>query len=187
VPRPVPVLSRDDAHADTVALRKFNADEMAKGYPSRERIAATLRSGLGIDDARLKEALAAHLTARLDDMDAAIQRAEDALFGTLPEFTPSGPWRQAVVHIAQWKDEELPASFDELLAAQVRYRESDLGSWRQQVAGLGEVVGRLALFAAFADIEDAFEPFEPFEQQVIALDQRLDREIQREVDMRRGK
>ena len=77
-----------------------------------------------------------------------------------------------------------PASFDELLAAQVQYREADLASWKQRAAGLQEVADRLELFAAFADIEDAFEPFE---EQMTALDQRLEREIQREVDLRRGK
>lgn len=166
------------------ALRKFNASGTVKGYPTEEQIAASLRSDLGIDDAGLKGALSAHLTSRLDDLDAAISRVEDTLFGTLPQLAPSGPWRQVVVHLAQWTDEELPASFDELLTANVQYREADLTSWKQRAAGLPEVAGRLELFAAFADIEDAFEPFE---EQMTALDQRLEREIQREVDLRRGK
>jgi hypothetical protein len=166
------------------ALRKFNTSGTVKGYPTEEQIAASLRSDLGIDDAGLKGALSAHLTSRLDDLDAAISRVEDTLFGTLPQLAPSGPWRQAVVHLAQWTDEELPASFDELLAAKVQYREADLASWKQCAAGLQEVADRLELFAAFADIEDAFEPFE---EQMTALDQRLEREIQREVDLRRGK
>lgn len=106
------------------------------------------------------------------------------LFGTFPKLAPSGPWRQAVVHLAQWTDEELPASFDELLAVKVQYREADLASWKQRAAGLRDVADRLELFAAFADIEDAFEPFE---EQMTALDQRLEREIQREVNLRRGK
>jgi hypothetical protein len=42
----------------------------------------------------------------------------------------------------------------------------------------------LELCAAFADIEGAFEPFE---EQMAALDQRIEHEIQREVDLRRGK
>jgi hypothetical protein len=93
-------------------------------------------------------------------------------------------WRQLVVHLAQWEGEELPESFDELLAAQVQYQEADLTVWRERAAGLQEVTDRRDLFAAFADIEDAFEPFE---ERMMALDLRIDLEIQREVDMRRGK
>jgi hypothetical protein len=51
-------------------------------------------------------------------------------------------------------------------------------------AGMQDVTGRLDLFAAFADTEDAFEPFE---ERMMALDLRLELEIQREVDVRRGK
>jgi len=165
------------------ALRKFSAPG-TDSYPTVEQIAVCLRSGLGIDDAGLKKALAAHLTARLDDLDAAVSRVQDMLFGTLPGLIPSVPWRQMVVHLAQWEGKELPESFDELLAAQVQYREADLTSWRQRVAGLQEVTERLELFAAFADIE---EDFEPFEEGMTALDLRIELEIQREVDMQRGK
>jgi hypothetical protein len=164
-------------------LRKFSPAG-TDGYPTVEQIAASLRSGLGIDDTALKEALATHLTARLDDLDAAVSRVEGLLFGTLPELAPSGPWRQLVIHLAQWEGEELPASFDELLAAPVRFGEADLTAWRQMAAGMQDVTGRLELFAAFADTEDAFEPFE---ERMMALDLRLELEIQREVDMRRGK
>lgn len=40
------------------------------------------------------------------------------------------------------------------------------------------------MFAAFADIEDAFEPFE---EAMLAFDQRIDLETERESDIRRGK
>jgi hypothetical protein len=166
------------------ALRKFAAPGSGSAYPTVEQIAAGLRSGLGIDDAGLGKLFAEHLTARLDDLDAAISWAVDMLFGELPEGVPSGPWRRAVIHHAQWKAKALPESLDELLDAKVAYEETDLASWRQRVADLQEVKGRLELFAAFVDIEDAFEPFEEL---VMAFDQRIDREIQHEEDIRRGK
>jgi hypothetical protein len=166
------------------ALRKFVAPETAKGYPTEEQIAASLRSSLGIDDVGLKKALAAHLTGRLDDLDESISRAERSLFGGIAEIAPSGRWRQAIVHLAQWEEESLPGSIDELLSARVRYGEADLTAWRQQVADLQEVGDKLELFAAFADIEDAFEPFE---EQLTDLDVRIDLEEQREMDRRRGK
>jgi hypothetical protein len=166
------------------ALRKFNAHEGAKGYPTEEQIAASLRADLGIDDAGLKKILAMHLTSRLDDLDETISRAEQLLFGAIAEVVPSGPWRQATVHLAQWENENLPDTIEELLAARVRYSEADLTAWRQKVADLREAGDRLDLFAAFADIEDAFEPFE---EQMTDLDVRIEHEVERELDLRRGK
>jgi hypothetical protein len=164
-------------------LQKFSPAG-TDGYPTVEQVAAGLRSGLGIDDVGLRKALAGHLTARLDDLDAAVSRVEGLLFGGLPEIAPLVPWRQLAVHLAQWGSEELPGSCDELLAARVRYGESDLAVWRQMITGVQDAVGRLELFAAFADAEDTFEPFE---ERMMALDLRLELEIQREVDIRRGK
>jgi hypothetical protein len=166
------------------ALRKFNPGHATKGYPSQGQIAAALRSGLGIDDASLKDALVRHITCRLDDLDAAISRSERALHGVVMKIAPSGPWRQATIKIAQWEKEDPPGSFDELLATQVRYGEADLGAWRRHLADLHEITGRLDLFAAFADLEDAFEPFE---HMVTDLDVRIRLEEQREMEMLRGK
>jgi hypothetical protein len=164
-------------------LRKFSPAG-TDGYPTVEQVAAGLRSGLGIDDAGLRKALAGHLAARLDDLDAAVSRVGGLLFGGLPEIAPSVPWRQLIVHLAQWDGEELPGSFDELLAARVRYGEDDLAVWRRMATDVQDAVGRLELFAAFADAEDAFEPFE---ERMMALDLRLELEVQREVDISRGK
>jgi hypothetical protein len=167
------------------ALRKFNgAPDGATGYPTEGQIAASLRADLGIDDAGLKKILAAHLASRLDDIDEAISRAEQCLFGAIAEAAPSGPWRQATMHLAQWESKDLPATIDELLAARVRYSDADLTAWRQKVADLQEFRDRLELFAAFADIEDAFEPFE---EQVTDLDVRIEHEVELELDMQRGK
>lgn len=166
------------------ALRKFVAPETGKGYPTEEQIAASLRAGLGIDDTSIKNALTTHLSGRLDDLDKTISRAERTLFGAVAKVIPSGPWRQAIVHLAQWKEESLPDSIEELLSAPVRYGEADLAAWRQHVASLQEISDKLELFAAFADIEDAFEPFE---EQMTDLDVRIDLEEQREIDRRRGK
>jgi hypothetical protein len=167
-----------------LALRRFNTNEGATGYPAEEQIAASLRADLGIDDVGLKKILAAHLTSRLDDLDETISRAERSLFGAFVEVIPSGPWRQAIVHLAQWENENLPDTIEELLAARVRYSEADLAAWRQKVVDLQEAGDRLELFAAFADIEGAFEPFE---ERVTDLDMRIDLEAQLGLDLQRGK
>lgn len=52
-------------------LRKFSPAG-TDDYPTGEQIAASLRSGLGIDDAGLRKALAGHLAGRLDDLEAAM-------------------------------------------------------------------------------------------------------------------
>ena len=124
------------------------------------------------------------LSAHLDALEATVSRVRDLLFGTLPELAPRLPWRQLVVHLAQWKGEQLPDSFEVLLAAEVKYSEADLAAWRQMADGLQNVVERVEQFAAFADTEDAFEPFEEL---MTALDLRFDLEIQHEVDLKRGK
>jgi hypothetical protein len=165
------------------ALVKFNPPG-TDTYPTVGEIAAGLRTGLGIDDDSLGEALFAHLTSRLDALEATVSRVGELLFGALPELAPALPWRQLVVGLAQWKGDQLPGSFEELLAAEVKYGEADLAAWRQMAEGLQKCTGRVQLFAAFADTEDAFEPFE---EQMAALDLRIDLEIQREVDLRRGK
>jgi hypothetical protein len=153
-------------------------------HPAHRRLQSAA-AGVGhAYEASLKEALAGHLTGRLDDLDETISRAESSLFGAIAELAPSGPWRQAIISLAQWEKESPPGSIDELLATRVRYGGADLAAWRQKVTGLREVSGRLELFAAFADIEDAFEPFEEL---MTDLDVRIELEEQRESDLRRGK
>lgn len=165
-------------------LKKFNADEAATGYPTEGQITATLRADLGIDEVGLKEILAAHLASRLDALDEAISRVEKVLFAAGVELMPSGPWRRATIHLAQRQDEAFPDSIEELLATPVQYSEADLAGWRQKVADLREAGDRLELFAAFADVEDAFEPFE---EQMTDLDVRVEHEVERELDLQRGK
>ena len=165
------------------ALRRFSPPG-SDAYPDASQVAGILRSELGIDDAGLRTAIITHLTTRLDALDATLSQIQDMLFGGLPELSPSVPWRKAVIHAAQWPGKEPPGSFDELLDTQFQYEEADLASWRQQAVSLQEASDKLGLFAAFADTEDAFEPFE---EQVMALDIDIDRGIQREVDLLRGK
>jgi hypothetical protein len=137
--------------------------------------------------------------ARFDDLAGLWRKARNVVsprsFGRsgleVPSFTlseqgaaPAGPWKQAIVHLAQWENEGLPETIEELLAVHAPYSEADLTAWRQQVAGLEEAGDRLELFAAFADIEDAFEPFE---EKVTDLDMRVEHAVERELDLQRGK
>ena len=159
------------------ALRKFNPPGMAERYPTEEQIAACLRASLGIDDAALGKALAAHLTARLDDLDAVISRVQGRAVWGHSAACPIGPVEADSRPPCALEGRRAPGSFDELLATQVPYGEADMTSWRQEVAGLQKATCRLDLFAAFADIEDAFEPFE---ERITALGLRVEREIGRD-------
>lgn len=182
-------LDQSEVHTMTLhkeappALRKFKPAGETTDYPTQEDIARSLRSVLGIDGAGFKKTLVTHLTSRLDDLEQMISSADDALFGEWAELMPTGPWRQAIIHLAQWEQEDLPP-LEQLLNSKIRYDDSDLARWRQQVSGLQAVADKLELFAAFADIEDSFEPFEA---QMTALDIRIDYEQELELDRLRGK
>jgi hypothetical protein len=106
------------------------------------------------------------------------------LFGAIPELLPSVPWLNGVVHLAQVHEKELPNSFEELLNAPVKYNFADIARWREAVRAMHVLEGKQELFAAFADIEDRFEPLE---QQVNDLVERIDLELEREIEMQRGK
>jgi hypothetical protein len=166
-------------------LAKYLPPEVDWGLPSPEMIAAHLRAGLDIDDSTLQQTLIAHLTSRLDDLDASIAYAERALFAVMLKLAPDGPWREVVIRLAQvHEDHDLPPSIDDLLKLKLRYGLGDLSKWRASVERMYELDDKLSLFAAYADIEDEFEPFEVY---VDDLTERLHYEEQMEEDIRRGK
>ena len=60
-------LTTASIHMETPpALRKFIAHEAAKGYPTQEQIAASLRAGLGIDDVGLDSGVREGATLAVD-------------------------------------------------------------------------------------------------------------------------
>jgi hypothetical protein len=63
-------------------------------------------------------------------------------------------------------------------------RARHVEQWREQGKALADLSDDLAAFAAFADVEDAFEPIEALVNQ-FASD--VDREIQLQIDIARGK
>jgi hypothetical protein len=79
--------------------------------------------------------------ARFDDLAGLWRKARNVVsprsFGRsgleVPSFTlseqgaaPAGPWKQAIVHLAQWENEGLPETIEELLAVYAPYSEADL-------------------------------------------------------------
>jgi len=166
-------------------LAKYNPPGTATGYPTEGMIAQQLRSGLGIIEAdSLKQILIDHLISRLDELERNIERAQRELFAGFSEILPMGPWKDAIVRLSQVHEDGLPESLEDLLNANLRYRVDDLTQWRQAVADLQSVEGKLELFAGFADIEDSFEEFEA---QVNDLEVRIQLEVQMAEEIRRGK
>src|SRR5208337_3473140 len=56
--------------------------------------------------------------------------------------------------------------------------------WRERITALGGIADKLKLFNLFADIEDDFEPLERSLNEAAGL---IDRAIQAEIDLLRGK
>ena len=127
----------------------------------RQVIANGLRSGLDLDVAGVREALIAHLTTRLDTMDA--NHAELAGYGLDP-----AQLAEALRHHERWEqglpDEPFTGTdvtpFDRL---------PSLPHWRSDVAVLAGLNDKLELFDRFGTLEDDLEPLENGLQEVVDM------------------
>jgi hypothetical protein len=154
----------------------FTGPPTAGSVPSRAKIAFHLRSDLGVGKGgSLNDALVSHVTSRLDEIDSSL--------GWLSEMLP-GFDREDLIRLAQVHDEQLPDSLESLRKMKSRYAATDLRRWRSSAAVMRSIDDRLELFAAFADIEDDFEPCEVH---IDRLAEQVDREIERKIDIERGK
>ncbi len=88
--------------------------------------------------------------------------------------------------LAQMDPANLPRrmSADEVKAATVAVRPAQIARWRAEGEALAVQADDLTAFATFADLEDAFEPVEALVLQ-LAVD--VDHEVQRQIDIARGK
>lgn len=164
-------------------LAKYNPPGTTTGYPTKGMIVQALRAGLGIEGESLKDILIEHLTNRLDEIDRNIERAQTEVFPGFSKVFPMGPWKDAIVRLAQVHENDLSESLEDLLNLELRYRVNDLDQWRCGVADLQDVEGKLELFAAFADVENSFEEFEA---QVNDLELRIQLEEQMADEIRHG-
>jgi hypothetical protein len=148
------------------------------------RIASRLLAEAGIAlPSEMGEVLSQHFCGRLDAIKEAAEEA--ARFFYLPGRDEGWDW-EAVLSLAQLDPPNLPRamSSEEVKAATVPVRPAQITQWRAEGEMLASQTDGLEAFAAFADLEDTFEPLEAL---VIQLATDVDHEIQRQVDIARGK
>lgn len=124
----------------------------------RTVIAAKLREGLSLDAEAVREALIAHLGARLDAM-------EDNLAELPAEARTPQELVAMLGHLRRW-EQGLPdepttnadiAPFDKL---------GSFPRWRTETAGLSAIADKLELFDRFGTLEDEIEPLEKGLQEI---------------------
>jgi hypothetical protein len=132
----------------------------------------------------LGQMLSQHFCDRLDAAQEAAAEAASSFF-YLPGVD-EGWDREAVIRLAQLNPWSLPRvmSSDEVKSASVRVLPDQISKWRTEGEALASQADDLAAFAAFAGLEDAFEPVEELIDR-LAID--VDRHLQLQYDIARGK
>ena len=163
------------------AMERYRVPGDGGLMPSPATVVTHLRQDLDLDVARIKETLLTHLISRLDEMEADIAWLTE----TLPAYGP-----ELVIRLAQLlpKSSEYTSEGDFLWnfinGDKLKYSARDLGMWRQNVENMRTLDDKLELFKEFADVENKLEPLEVFVHDLVA---QIDHDIQREIDIRRGK
>jgi hypothetical protein len=139
-----------------------------------ERIATVLLAELHIDGEVIKEALIGHLRSRVDEIRSALTECSD--------FT--GIERQDIIRIAQLPRDTKPIPAEDLRRIAFARNLASLDQWEKEAALIEQIDDLLDMFAAFAAIEDDMEPLE---DRIIEMAVEVDREIQLQVDIARGK
>jgi hypothetical protein len=148
------------------------------------RIASRLLAEAGIVlPSGMGGVLSQHFCDRLDALKEAAE--ESAPFFCWSGRDEGWDW-EAVLSLAQLDPPNLPRvmSSGEVKSATVPVRPAQISQWRAEGEALASQTDDLAAFAAFADLEDAFEPLEAL---VIQLATDVDREVQLQYDIARGK
>ncbi|MEU6012283.1 hypothetical protein, partial [Streptomyces sp. NPDC047453] len=142
-----------------------------------ERAASVLREEVGLDLEAVRDALSEHLLGRLDELEGNIQYVE--------EYFPNSVAGDAL-RIIQVDDSDIEAIFsNEVLRSRTYpHNANDLMIWRQRAETLLTVAEKHALFTEYAAIEVGFEALE---RQARTAVERIDQEIQLQVDIYRGK
>jgi hypothetical protein len=154
-------------------------------FDDQERVGSALlqRIGLGDDSERVASLLADHVADRIEGMLEAL----DFVAEFLAESTGKDQFdRETVLHAVQLDPHEiltLPSPRDIALRP-VACTLATLAAWSGAVDILRREGDHIDAFARFADLEDAFEHVE---QQIIDNVIAIDREIQVQTDIARGK
>lgn len=141
-----------------------------------QRIAAQLRCEVGLDLPQVRSVLAQYLTARLDEITEGLTFIEDNLGGPAPRARrcpaprAGEPCREPDPRTGPRKE--------------YLYSKTDMEQWRSRISALESITDKHELVREYAAIEDAFEPFEELVEKAVMA---VDRDVQLQIDIARGK
>ena len=161
-------------------LKKYGIQN--KHVPSdetRSRIAEGLRDGLPLDIAGIRTALATHLMSRIEAMENQLSFIEESLPPLVSAETPL-----KVVQFWHQTPTPVNSSLEDLHAFIPTHGANAFEQWRAATEALNAIEDKLDMFDRFATIEDEFEPLEKIIDDTVSD---IDRQIQHEIDVMRGK
>lgn len=161
-------------------LKRYGIQEKhARPDETRPRIAEALRAGLPLDIDGIRTALATHLKDRIEVMENQLVFVEECLPEKLRAETP--------LKVVQfWHQNPMPpnASIEQVQAFVAPHGPDAFAKWRTATDTLNQLGDKLEMFDRFATIEDEFEPLEKMIDDTVSD---IDRQIQHEIDVARGK
>lgn len=176
-----PTMSRmaHRGEAERVAARLNIPVELAEsGHSAQEALAESLLADTDLLSANIVQTLAENSVDRLDVMDEDLDYIEEFMNGG----PSSGARREDIMRIAQ--SEEPLLTREQLRGRSFPVTAESFVAWRSQARSIGTHAGPLSAFHAYAELESAMQPFE---RQLHDLLVGVDREIQHQIDVARGK
>ena len=165
-------------------LKRYGLEtKFAPSEELRPRIAEGLRAGLPLDIAGIRTALATHLMGRIEVMENQLN--------FIGEFLPLDVRAETPLKVVQFwhQNPRPPIHSPEETHAQIHAFVAPHGpdaftKWRAATDALNVVEDKLEMFDRFATIEDEFEPLEAMIDDYVSD---IDRYIQSQIDVARGK
>lgn len=145
----------------------------------RLRMAEKLRTGLALDIAGIRTALASHLRDRINVMENQLAFVQ----GWLPPVLRA----ETALKVIQFFHQHpmaTKAPLESIRAFVAPHGADTFTKWRTATDALNTSDDKLEMFDRFATIEDEFEPLEKMIDDTVSD---IDRQIQRETDSARGK
>ncbi|MEU3077347.1 hypothetical protein [Streptomyces laurentii] len=141
-----------------------------------QRIAAQLRCEVGLDLPQVRSALSLYLIARLDEITDGLTSIEDNL--GVPHLVRGDAMRLVQANLAA------NPTLEQVRGKKYPYSKADMEQWRSRISALESITDKHELVREYAAIEDAFEPFEELVEKAVMA---VDREVQLQIDIARGK
>lgn len=155
----------------------------AHGFDAPKRVAGILLATSGMEE---QDQLGIALSSHLDDRLQALLDGAEEIAGNLTAPAGEGWETETALVLVQVEDARRAAMMTPSVARHTRvpFTIEDLWHLRSRAQALTDQPEPVVAFAEFADIEDAFEPVEAKVEEVLIA---IDREIQMQIDIARGK